>query len=285
MELPPPTTVALRTSSPERACAWRAAILQAELRLWQPGQPGPLTVLLSDAGPHGPESPSTDGWPPETPEVHPPGTIQVGGSGPADVVLPADASPREIGLACQLLGQLVQLRWRLREREQLQQRLTTEARTDPLSGLANRRVWDEALAALGNARPGTVCLAILDLDHFKEVNDRHGHPRGDAVLRVLGRTLEQSLRTSDLVARLGGDEFGLLLTVPTAEAAAAVVQRVRRRLPVALAEAGLPPVTASAGYCVAGPERLGDSQALVQAADQALQQAKTQGRDRSVGAR
>ncbi|MGQ4828129.1 GGDEF domain-containing protein, partial [Enterococcus faecalis] len=82
--------------------------------------------------------------------------------------------------------------------------------TDPLTGLANRRAFVEALEAhVGQKRSG--CLAIIDIDHFKQVNDRHGHAAGDRVLQAFGEVARSTLRSSDMVARIGGEEFAVIL--------------------------------------------------------------------------
>ncbi len=163
-----------------------------------------------------------------------------------------------------------------------------EATTDPLTGLANRRGWDRAigaeLAALGAGRG--LCVAMIDLDRLKSVNDTQGYAVGDRVLEVAAAALGRALRSTDFVARLGGDEFGLLLSVPDAGAAAAVLERVRRAVPAALAEAGLPVLTASAGYVVADADRAAAAlpcpdKALAAAAE-ALHRAKRVGGDRTI---
>ena len=89
-----------------------------------------------------------------------------------------------------------------------------DALTDPLTGLANRRLFDLELAAV-DARPSTSSpahLALVDIDHFKQVNDAHGHDIGDQVLRIVGEILVAKVRRDSVVARLGGDEFGVLLS-------------------------------------------------------------------------
>jgi len=221
------------------------------------------------------------------------------------VGLPDDVTGRELRLACRLLGRIVTLRRQQHREARLRRRLAEEASTDPLTGLPNRRAWDavlgERLRCLSE-RPDTgrgpmlppcpalLCVAVVDLDHFKPVNDAHGHATGDAVLRCAARALREGLRPDDFVARLGGDEFALLLEVPDAATAASVIDRVRRRIPPALSAAGQPVVTASAGYqvvpppsepCPASPT----PESLLAAADAALRQAKQQGRDRTVEAR
>ena len=154
--------------------------------------------------------------------------------------------------------------------------------TDPLTGLPNRRAWDEALARRRRQTDAAACVAILDLDHFKRVNDAHGHAAGDAVLRATGDALRRGLRQDDFVARLGGDEFGLLLSMPNAPTAAAVLDRVRAALPEHLARQGAERVTASVGF------RCRRRRSFVRrpGGDRRRRpaRAKQEGRDRTVGA-
>ncbi|MEM8988184.1 MAG: GGDEF domain-containing protein [Pseudomonadota bacterium] len=133
------------------------------------------------------------------------------------------------------------------------------AETDELTGLINRRGFNNALKrALANAaRHGETGLVVyIDLDGFKGVNDGYGHAAGDAVLRAVARALKQSVRATDYAARLGGDEFGLLLTHADAEAVDDVVAKIRNT--VTAAEAiykGAPlKVGASIGSAVYGPQ-------------------------------
>ncbi len=181
--------------------------------------------------------------------------VRIGSDGPADVRLSADCSDRELALACQLLAQIVRLRRRERQAAEIRRELSVQALSDALTGLPNRRAWDLALteragAAAGGARQ--LCLAILDLDHFKQINDIHGHLAGDEVLRATGQGVYDNLRQDNFVARLGGDEFGLLLWVPDNAVALAVIERVRTALPGHYQRAGLPGLTASAGYRLSG---------------------------------
>ena len=107
--------------------------------------------------------------------------------------------------------------------------LHRSAVTDPLTGLYNRRLFSETFdKELNRARRYThpLSLVILDLHHFKEVNDKHGHPRGDEVLRAAAATLKRSLRTSDSAFRIGGDEFALLLPQTDSAQASALSRRV-----------------------------------------------------------
>jgi diguanylate cyclase (GGDEF)-like protein len=160
------------------------------------------------------------------------------------------------------------------ERRNLVRRLASDARTDALSGLANRRSWDEQLPlALAHAeRLGhTLSVALLDLDHFKAYNDRYGHPAGDLALRELGARWSKGVRDIDVLARIGGEEFGLILPGCDAPAALEIVERLRRDLPASL--------TASAG--IARRQDGMTAASLVARADRELYRAKSVGRDRA----
>lgn len=161
------------------------------------------------------------------------------------------------------------------------------ATRDALTGLLNRRAFDALLAeetdrARRLNRP--LAVVVLDLDHFKKVNDTRGHPAGDAVLAVVARALESEVRTIDKVARIGGEEFAVLLMETDASEGFAVagrlVKAVRGRQ-VVVNDGGPLTVTVSAG--VAALPLHGDADtALLAAADKALYVAKNGGRDRAV---
>ncbi|MEA2290546.1 MAG: hypothetical protein QOD55_2543 [Solirubrobacteraceae bacterium] len=149
------------------------------------------------------------------------------------------------------------------------------ARTDALTGVPNRRGWDEQLITelARAARTETpVCVALLDLDHFKDFNDRCGHPQGDRLLREVAAAWRDELRTMDVLARYGGEEFGVILPGCRLEMAAAIIDRLR-----ALTPSGQ---TTSAGVVSWGPGE--SAEALVGRADRALYDAKRAGRDRTV---
>lgn len=160
------------------------------------------------------------------------------------------------------------------ERRDLVRRLAIDARSDALTGIANRRAWDEELpSALRRAeRLGhPLSVVLIDLDHFKGYNDRYGHPAGDSALREIGVRWRGQIRDIDLLARIGGEEFGLLLPGCDAEAALEIVNRLRADIPEGL--------TASAGI-VAWAIPLTAEQ-FVAEADRALYRAKSDGRDRA----
>jgi diguanylate cyclase (GGDEF)-like protein len=165
--------------------------------------------------------------------------------------------------------------------EVLLARLAEEARTDPLTGLLNRRGFDEhatrELAHIG--RDGSpIALATLDIDFFKQVNDAWGHLTGDRVLAHLADVLARESRVIDVAARMGGEEFAVLMPGADEAGAAAFIERVRTTL--AEPRPDLPTVRISAGIVVTA-----DSPALetmLGAADRALYAAKRGGRDRTV---
>ena len=216
------------------------------------------------------------------------GLVLVGHSGPADVQLPADATHREMVLACRLLGQVVVQRRQLL-REQRQQRLLRQAAaTDSLTGLANRRAWDEMWQQLqhspfSNMRDGTreTVIALLDIDHFKLWNDEFGHALADQQLISVAERLSAAVRRCDFVFRWGGDEFALLLTdVPTG-AAANIVEQIR-------SAAGLNAprsVTLSAGWSIlANHDGQLQPAATFREADEHLRRAKQAGGNRAAPA-
>ncbi len=166
--------------------------------------------------------------------------------------------------------------------ELLLARLADEARTDPLTGLLNRRGFDEH-AAREFAHVGrdgdTIALATLDIDHFKQVNDEWGHMVGDRVLANLAQVLASEGRAIDVAARLGGEEFAVLMPGSDEAGAEAFIERVREALERS-ASPGLPPVRISAG--IAATSRPLAVQVMLESVDRALYAAKRGGRDRTV---
>jgi len=165
-------------------------------------------------------------------------------------------------------------------------RLNAElALKDPLTGLFNRRHFDERLRLeLRRAqREGApVGLLLCDLDHFKRVNDGYGHPAGDAVLREAARRIGEAVRDVDVVCRFGGEEFAVVLPACALEEACQVAERVRRSvsaLPIPLDGTTSLPVTVSVGVS-AFPSPVNNALELARAADTALYRAKSRGRDR-----
>lgn len=155
------------------------------------------------------------------------------------------------------------------------------SRTDALTGLLNSRAFsDEAarIIALCDRHHRAVTVAYVDLDHFKQVNDRLGHDAGDQVLARVATAMLEAGRETDVVARLGGDEFALLLPETDAKGAAVVLERVRAKVALILADAPVP-VTTSIGAVVssAGPRTIAD---LLKLADKQLYVSKGDGKNR-----
>lgn len=173
---------------------------------------------------------------------------------------------------------------RERRRVDTERVLRDAALSDPLTGLANRRAFfgaidREVAGALRHDTP--VSLLLLDIDHFKEVNDARGHDAGDAVLVALSRVLQRGVRQSDLVARFGGEEFAILLPCTSLEGAYLLAERLR----CAVRDCGIQhdgavlQVTVSIGVSTLAPN-VDRPDTLIKAADMALYRAKSDGRDR-----
>lgn len=164
------------------------------------------------------------------------------------------------------------------------ERLVDDARTDPLTGLLNRRGLDQAIGAqLEHARFHQLPLSILiaDLDHFKRLNDRHGHAAGDAALRRFAEIIDQNRRHYDTVARHGGEEFTLVLPGTGLDHALEVAGRLRATVERQL-KTGSPQVTVSFGVATF-PDHGATVDELMRRADEALYLAKARGRNRVVG--
>jgi diguanylate cyclase (GGDEF)-like protein len=186
----------------------------------------------------------------------------------------------------------------VRTRQQLEAlnvRLEGLSTTDALTGVSNRRLFDERLGEeirRGQRHGQPLALLFIDVDHFKRYNDRYGHPAGDAVLRRVAALLrQQARRPGDLAARYGGEEFALLLPHTDETAALSVAERCLAALAnAAIAHADSPTaphLTLSVGVAAhrAGapdnctdPARLEDAAALIARADAALYEAKQRGR-------
>ncbi len=166
------------------------------------------------------------------------------------------------------------------ERAYAHEEARIRAATDALTGIPNRAYLEDLVEMLGRGRRANDSLGILmlDLDHFKAVNDRYGHEAGDDVLRALGRVLRVTLRADDVPARYGGEEFVVVLRRATPETAVEIAERLRRAVRridmTALGMDGV--VTVSIGVSVG----TGSARSLLSRADAALYEAKRRGRDR-----
>jgi diguanylate cyclase (GGDEF)-like protein len=172
--------------------------------------------------------------------------------------------------------------------EERMRRLTEQSRRDPLTGVYNRLQMEDVLErefATSVALQQPLSIAFIDLDDFKQINDRHGHLVGDQVLRQFAQTLQRMLRSTDLVARYGGEEFLVVLSHSNEASAARVLQRILdeiSRLPMTVVDGQSLFVTFSAGLAThdGAGTRFSNARSLLQAADDALYGAKREGRNR-----
>lgn len=152
-----------------------------------------------------------------------------------------------------------------------------QASSDPLTGLMNRRALEDRVTVMDRGgRP--YALITLDLDHFKSINDTHGHAAGDQALRLFARAMKEMVRASDLAARYGGEEFLIVLPDANLDAAAALAERLRAHLLELLSAGSVPGFTVSAG--VADTTVAAHFEGILAAADAGLFRAKANGRDR-----
>jgi diguanylate cyclase (GGDEF)-like protein len=155
----------------------------------------------------------------------------------------------------------------------------TQAHTDPLTGLLNRRSLEDAVRGLTDDGIA-YALAYGDLDHFKVLNDTHGHDAGDRALRLFARVLRDAIRPNDVAGRYGGEEFVIVLPDCSLETATGVLERVRERLALALTAGQVPSFTVSFGVAASADARAFNG--VVELADSALLSAKNAGRNRVV---
>ena len=191
-------------------------------------------------------------------------------TGPAGAPLSAEQSQQLSTLGTQIGMRIGTVR--AFEKSQIQ------ASTDGLTGLPNRRTLEQQLRVLG-ASDRDFVFVMCDLDHFKLLNDGHGHATGDAALRLFSDVMRHSLRESDLLGRWGGEEFAFVLVDSNARAAVELVDRLRKRLAQTLQLGKCPPFTCSFGVADTSMARVPDQ--LIRMADVALYQAKATGRDRA----
>jgi diguanylate cyclase len=173
-----------------------------------------------------------------------------------------------------------------RRSRQLNSTLARLSTIDGLTHLPNRMHWEEVVAhefqrvrRIGHAS----AVMMIDIDHFKAVNDAHGHPAGDEALRAVARLLRDSLRVHDVAGRYGGEEFGVVLPGADANGAAVIAERIRRRIEATVLES-LQDVrlTVSIGFAALSPSDH-DHRAWIARADRALYAAKAAGRNRVMG--
>jgi diguanylate cyclase (GGDEF)-like protein len=165
--------------------------------------------------------------------------------------------------------------------------LRAQAARDPLTGVHNRGFFDDVLRVqLAAARRGGTPVAVLlvDVDHFKRINDTYGHSEGDRALRVIAQALARAARASDIVCRYGGEEFCLILPGAAPVSALLLAGRIREEVPAACAREGVgggARVTVTIGLAASPADGL-ETDAIMRAADQRLYRGKDEGRDRIV---
>jgi diguanylate cyclase len=200
------------------------------------------------------------------------------------------APPEEIvGLLSQIMDVNQRLQKRLDDAEKRLESQThqiscylTEARTDGLTGLMNRRAFDKSLDELfatWQNKQQSFALGLIDIDHFKKINDTYGHPAGDAVLKHVAQTIHREMNGAACVARYGGEEFAILTLAPL-KIAANEIEQLRAVVGQTQVshEGKIIPVTLSAGVSpILADEKIGK---LVRRADEALYAAKSAGRNR-----
>ncbi len=273
-----PIQILVLSDDPARVRQWRDILAERDTQVWHDVRDIPRDcspdVIVTDGktgvGPVSANGIRGDAWP--AGEV---GVVSIGEIGSGDVSLPEDFTPRELRLACRLLSEVIRWRRECRQGRQLQQTLSQLALTDPLTGLPNRRAWDEETrrwASRGGPDSTSLCLALFDLDHFKSINDRFGHIAGDEILCHVGRRLAAGRRDSDVVARLGGDEFALLLAGREPLGIAAEIESLRT-----VACDGTPHtrVTACMGFAISAALPTVGLDVLFNQADAALRRANS----------
>ena len=210
--------------------------------------------------------------------------INIGSAANYEAILKR-ANETLVEITLQSQQQATQLKVQTQDLEQQNQALKKQATTDALTGLANRARFDAFMAEqfeVHRTQGKALSLLLMDVDKFKSVNDTHGHPAGDKVLKALGALLGSAARAQDLAARYGGEELALVLPGTSRATAAAIAESIRRAIaarPVNVGPANLP-ITASVGVaCLETGSPFREPAHLLKAADLAVYNAKRSGRN------
>ena len=213
------------------------------------------------------------------------GLTAVQSNDPQDVAQMAITAVAEIlQIQARLQERLLSAEERLRGQTKQIDQWMTQARTDALTGLSNRRAFDDALArqlAEWQRTAMTFSVILIDADRFKAINDRHGHAAGDAILRGLAQTLEGSFRRMDTIARIGGEEFAVILPSTQGEGACRAAEHVRKTIAACEFPCDDQKLRATVSLGVTEINSQDDAKSILRRADQALYAAKDAGRNRT----
>jgi len=202
------------------------------------------------------------------------GAIVIEGDEPGDVLI---AEVRNVRLLAAIAAVSLETMWEIEE-------VTRRARTDQLTGLANRRHFDEQLArvlAETDRFGGSASLVVADIDFFKNVNDTYGHDGGDVVLQSVAQTFQDGVRNVDICARYGGEEIAVLLPQTGLDGARDFAERLRKSIEARVVTHSGREISVTASFGVATyPDSVPTHDGLFPAADRALYQAKAEGRNR-----
>jgi len=170
----------------------------------------------------------------------------------------------------------------MRNRDELLERLRHMAMHDPLTGTPNRNAFRETAHRLLERRPNSFATLMIDIDHFKSVNDRFGHAAGDHVLAIFAQRASRCLRPQDILARMGGEEFAVLVPDCSEREASAIADRIRAAasLPIVLDDGRSLTVTVSVGLVILSDRTVASIDGILADADALLYRAKDNGRDR-----
>ncbi|MEL7154959.1 MAG: diguanylate cyclase [Actinomycetota bacterium] len=211
--------------------------------------------------------------------------FQVVTTEPAEIMMSAQAQLTKLSL--NMATALAQEQQRSTELAEENKQLATEASTDALTALPNRRTFDAYLenqvaGRVRNPKPSALGIVIFDLDHFKSVNDNYGHAIGDQVLTEVGRRITEGTRRNELSARVGGEEFALIAPETSSDELTQAAERFRTLIGGSPIETDIGPLNVTASLGAAFSTNVGPDAAkrLYESADKALYESKTAGRDR-----
>jgi diguanylate cyclase (GGDEF)-like protein len=291
MTMFPAPNVLILAQNPQKSLDWADWLRDGTAQVWSspagiPAESRPAVIVTdlpsrADVAARLSEAPNS-----ETAQQFSAASIAIVGIDAADwgnVHLPGDVAAGELVLACRLLAEIMRLRTEQARAAIVQRDTAKLAQTDPLTGLPNRRAWDDQLASRHGEFEATghpLWLALIDLDEFKQVNVAGGLAAGDQSLRRVAQAMSAAVRRDDLLARLGGDEFGLLLVGVDESVARGIFERLRATI-AEQDSAGTARLTASIGYAPAALDSP-DPAKLFDAAERALRKAKQAGGNRAM---